>query len=202
MIIQPIVEGHGEVGAVPELLRRLIAKSGNPAIEVAKPIRAHRGDLICEERLSRRLQVARAKRPDGILIMLDGDDDCPATLAGQIRDWATASANPIPCEVVIAHREYEAWFLGAIESLRGMRGVSHDAVSELQPEAFRDAKGRLESKMVSGQYVETADQVALTSSFDMGAAYRSCRSFRRFVRAFEILATGGGAMLTDWPPHW
>jgi Domain of unknown function (DUF4276) len=204
MIIQPIVEGHGEVEAVPELLRRFAAEAGNVPIKVATSIRAHRADLVNERKLHRLLQIARSREPDAILILLDGDEDCPATLAPQICGWARAFAHPILCEVVVAHREYEAWFLGSVESLRGLRGIVDSATSEATPEEIRDAKWRLESKMLSGRsYVERADQVALTSTFDLEMAYKSCRSFRRMVRAFGILTNAVGIALPEWPPrHW
>jgi hypothetical protein len=55
--------------------------------------------------------------------------------------------------------------------------------------------------MVGGRsYSETADQPALTQLFDMETAYRRCRSFRRLVRAFGILATAAGGNLPLWPP--
>jgi hypothetical protein len=204
MIIQVIVEGYGEVEAVPQLLRRLVAEAGYPVIKIASPIRAHRGDLVSERKLDRIIQLARVKNPDVILILLDGDDDCPGALAQRVCGWARTFANPIPCEVVVAQREYEAWFLGAIESLRGVRGIAEAADSETAPEAPRDAKRKLESKMLAGRsYVERADQAALTSAFNMQMAYKSCRSFRRMVKVFGMLVAAGGTLLTDWPPrHW
>jgi Domain of unknown function (DUF4276) len=202
MTIQPIVEGHGEVDAVPELLRRLVAQAGYPDIQILRAIRSHRADLVRQVSLDRVIQVARTRNPDAILILLDGDDDpCPGTLAQQLNAWAKVSAAPIQCEVVVAHREYEAWFLGAMESLRGKRGVSDDAESDVMPETPRDAKGRLSSKMVAGRfYVETSDQVALTSLFEMQSAYRASRSFRKMVNVFGGLAAAGGVVLPIWPP--
>ena len=202
MTIQPIVEGHGEVDAVPELLRRLVAEAAYPDITILKAIRSHRGDLVRETSLDRVIQVARSKNPDAILILLDCDDDpCPGELAQRLRAWARAFSAPIECEVVVAQREYEAWFLGSIESLRGRRGIANDAESEPTPEMPRDAKGALELKMSSGRfYVERTDQVAFTAVFEMGSAFRACRSFRKLVRTFETLAGACGITLAAWPP--
>ena len=136
-----------------------------------------------------------------ILILFDGDDDCPMKLAPMVEAWARDEAGRVPCAVVIAHREYEAWFIAAIESLRGRRGILGDALSHPDPEAPRDAKGKLEERMEAGlSYSETLDQAALTALFDMASAYRACRSFRRMVRAFGLLVTGIGIELTAWPP--
>jgi Domain of unknown function (DUF4276) len=119
----------------------------------------------------------------------------------RIQEWAQAEARQVPCAVVIAHREYEAWFLGALESLRGLRGVRSDAVPPPLPEGIRDAKGKFEEFMTApGQYSETVDQAALTARFDLAAAHRRCRSFRRLVKAFGSLLEVGGAALPPWPP--
>jgi hypothetical protein len=205
MKIQPIVEGHGEVDAVPVLLRRLIEEAAFPDITILRTIRQHRSDLVRQLSLDRAIQLARTKDPDAILVLLDGDDDpCPGELATQLNQWAKASAHPIPCEVVIAHREFEAWFLASMESLRGKRGISDHAESHPKPEEPRDAKGKVTQQMVEGRsYVETADQVALTSAFEMQSAYRSCRSFRKMVKVFGILVAACGIGLPPWPPaNW
>ena len=193
MTVQPIVEGHGELSAVPELLRRL---------EVGKPIRAHRSYLVQKTSLERYISLARMREANAVLILLDGDDDCPLELAPTLQAWAKAAASPLAFEVVFATREYEAWFLGAIESLRGHRGMAHDSRSEEKPEDHRDAKRALQDKMVAGRfYVETSDQVALTAAFDMRSAYQSCRSFRHMVKAFGALATACQTAISSWPPE-
>src|SRR3989442_10180483 len=115
MTVQPIVEGHGELSAVPELLRRLVAEAGYPGIEVGKLIRAHRSYLVQKTSLERYISLARMREVNAVLILLDGDDDCPLELAPTLQAWAKAAASPLACEVVFATREYEAWFLGAIE---------------------------------------------------------------------------------------
>jgi len=202
MRIQPIVEGHGEVTAVPVLLRRLRDEAGAYGFEINQAIRRHRSDFLTEESMRTAVRLALVQdQCRAILILFDGDDDCPGTLAPTVEAWAQDEAGPVPCAVVIAHREYEAWFIAAIESLRGRRGILDDAVSHPDPETPRDAKGNLEDRMRPGlSYAETADQAALTALFDMSAAYARCRSFRRMVRAFELLVTGIGIELTAWPP--
>jgi len=53
MNIQPIVEGHGEVGAVPELIRRLRNEAQAYALDVNQPIRKRRPELVDESQLRR-----------------------------------------------------------------------------------------------------------------------------------------------------
>ncbi len=202
MRIQPIVEGHGEVTALPVLLRRFRDEAGAYGFEINQAIRRHRTDFLTEEAMRTAVRLALVQDDcRAILILFDGDDDCPRTLAPTVEAWAQDEAGLVPCAVVIAHREYEAWFLAAIESLRGRRGIRANAESHPDPEAPRDAKGKLEERMEAGlSYSQTLDQVALTALFDMAPAYRACRSFRRMVRAFELLVTGIGIELTAWPP--
>ncbi len=203
MIIQTLVEGEGEEVAVPILLRRFREVSGAFFVDFGRPIRRHRSELVNEGPLRRAVQVAlRQERGcDGILVLFDADKDCPKELALQVQAWARAEAGRTPCEIVIAHHEYEAWFLGALESLRDRRDIRADAVSPADPESPRGAKEKLQASMLR-PYSETLDQPALTALFDLAAAYRSCRSFRRMVHAFGRLAAATGAEIGQWPPSW
>jgi hypothetical protein len=201
--IQPIVEGHGEVSAVPVLLRRLVEESGAYAVRIGKPIRRNRPDLILEQPLHNAVRLALLQPDcDAILVLLDGHEDCPKELAPTLEAWARSEARGKPCAVVMAHHEYEAWFLASIESLRGHRGIRHDAVSHPAPEEPQGAKERLEERMVPGSsYSESTDQAGLSARFDMARAYTRCRSFRRMVKVFGLLAEGAGVHLQEWPPH-
>ena len=42
---------------------------------------------------------------------------------------------------IIAHREYESWFLAAAESVAGKRNLRADLLSPVDPKRIRDAKG-------------------------------------------------------------
>lgn len=202
MNIQPIVEGHGEVQAVPALLRRLCIEVGAVHVGVNRPLRRNRSQLLQESGVRQVVQLARLQKECGaILVLFDGDDDCPANVGPLVRRWAITEAREIPCEVVIAHREYEAWFLAAIESLRGRRGIRNDTPLHLHPEEPRNAKQEIRIRMDPGRsYLETADQPALSAMFDLGAAHQASRSFRKLTKAFGTLVQGLGHPLAGWPP--
>ena len=92
-------------------------------------------------------------------------------------------ALPLLLYLALARREYEAWFLAAIESLRGKRRIRPDAAYAADPEAIRDAKGTLSRFMPARTpYRETTDQPALSAQFDLGLAYQRASSFRKLVR--------------------
>lgn len=202
MIIQPIVEGHGDVQAVPLLLRRLRDEAAAWGLEVGRPHRRTRGEIGRRDTLQRAVQVAALEANcAGILILCDADDDCPKEAAPRLQAWAEEVSGGVPCRVVLANREYEAWFLASIEELRGIRSVAPDATSHPEPEQPRDAKGELERRMEAGAtYSETVDQANLTAHFDLRKAYQRCRSFRRLVTAFGALADAAGVTRQALPP--
>jgi hypothetical protein len=202
MKIQLIVEGHGEVEAVPVLLRRLLAQAGVYDIEVGRPIRRHASDLNRKDRFQAAVQVAMQQEGcGGVLILFDYEDGCPKTKAAELATWAAEVSGSVPCSVVLAYREYETWFLAALESLRGQCGIGAQAETPADPETRRNAKGALEEWMPRERfYAETVDQVRLTHFFDLAAAYRRSRSFRRMVSAFGQQVRALGGALGEWPP--
>ena len=98
MKIQPIVEGHGDVAALPILLRRLVNEAEIWAADIGRPIRRPRSRLVKEEEIQRAVRLALLQPDCGaVLILFDGDDDCPADVGPTLQAWATAAANGIPC---------------------------------------------------------------------------------------------------------
>ncbi len=190
-MILPIVEGHGEVTAVPILIRRIVAQyAPDVYVPVGQPIREKRTRLIQQGGVERTVELAaRQTTPaDGILILLDADDDCPRELAEQLLSRAQAARPDRAIRVVAANREYEAWFLAAARSLRGDRGLAADLEPPADPESIRGAKEWLESRATQEfSYKATIDQPALTARFDLEQAH-AARSFRKFVKDVLALA--------------
>ena len=116
MKIQPIVEGFGEVEAFPVLLRRLVQQAQAWDVGVGRPIRRPRNKLVKAGGVMQAVRLA-VQQPEcgAVLVLVDGESDCPAELGTRAQRWATAAADR-PCCVVLAHREYEAWFLASIEA--------------------------------------------------------------------------------------
>jgi len=189
VILQPIVEGHGEVHAVPTLLHRVCSALGAPAVVVKPPIRMHRSQLVIKNGLEGSIRMARLRRDlGGIVVILDADDDCPKEAAPRLSGWAKAAAAPIACEVVLANREFEAWFLGGLEGLRRARWIRPDAVLPADPESVRDAKGAFDGLLDLGRtYLPTVDQKRLAGLFDLERAADRCRSFRRLKSALRSI---------------
>ncbi len=181
--IIPIVEGHGELQAVPVLLRKLLYEHHKLyEVEVDKPIRRHRYDLATPEQLVRWVKAARhTPGCSAIVVIFDEDDDCTRELAPRLVEHARVAADGLPVYVVLAVREYESWLLASLESLKGQAGIVPDpACPENGPESVRDAKGWVSRNLASGRtYAPTVDQARLTAHLDPVLAYANSRSFRK-----------------------
>jgi hypothetical protein len=96
--IIPIVEGHGEVAAVPILLRRIAEALEVQGIQVGRPIRCQRQKLMKPGELERAVELAALKcGSDGrLLLLIDGDKDCPAELGPELLARARIVRNDIP----------------------------------------------------------------------------------------------------------
>ncbi|MFO1271981.1 MAG: DUF4276 family protein [Rubrivivax sp.] len=189
MRIVAIVEGDGEVAALPLLLRR-IANWRTPEIfpDVPAPIRVRRDRFINrEDEFRRHLLLAAAKAGDDgwVLILLDADDDCAFQASQQLLARAHEVIPHRRVSVVMAVREYEAWFIAASASLNGQRGLVVEPGDVAKAEEPRDAKGWLKQRMPGRSYGETTDQPAFTAAMDLAEAHERSRSFRKLCSEWD-----------------
>jgi len=172
------------------LVRRIIEDMGLPAVDVARPWRVPRYKVVRPNELERAVQQCLRRTGAGaVLVILDADDDCPATLGPQLLSRCS-DATEVPTAVVLAMRELECWFLGAKESLRGTRGIRGDAVSLADAEQVRGAKERLTENMSGHTYIAMDDQPALAARMDIEQARRNCPSFGKLMRDVCALLSG------------
>lgn len=183
-----IVEGDGEVGAVPVLLRRIGEWRSGQYVEVPAPIRVRRDRFLNKEEEFRRflLLAAQKCRDDGwILILLDADDDCPATRGAEILERARRTIPHRRVSVVLANREFESWFVAAATALVERGKLSGQTGMRTDAESIRNAKGWIKERMVSGSYSEVIDQPALTAALDLPLAHVNSRSFRKLCAEWD-----------------
>jgi len=180
MNIGVIVEGHGETSAVPILIRRILGEQRpGLVVQVPPPLRLSRGKITKPSELSRAVELMARKAGEGspILIFIDADDDCPAELGPQLLAVARSSRSDREIGVVVAQREFEAWYLASASSLRGIGGLPDDLDAPPNHDQIRDAKGWLAQRMPSG-YAPTVDQPKFAARFSLDQA-RANRSFLR-----------------------
>ncbi len=177
--VAAIVEGHGDVEAVPILIRRISQRLDPPVfVDVDPVLRVPASSLRKAGEIERQVERAARKmeQKGGILILIDCDWDggCPAQEGPALVSRARGARSDIPISVVLAKKEYEAWFIAAAESLRGKRGLPQDFSCDRAPEDIRGAKEWLSDHMPVGRpYSETLDQPKLTAVFDLDLARRA-----------------------------
>jgi hypothetical protein len=208
-MIKPIVEGHGEVDAVPVLLRKIAGECfdiWDPPI--LRPGRYPAGRLIrkdgdqwvpgpdCEKAGGH----ARNEGATAILALLDLDDDCAKEVSNFVAPVISNATGIHPSGLVFASREYEAWFLASAETM-----AENTPAFPEDPESVRDAKGHLERHLrLEYPYVERTDQPAYSSRIDPHIAFARSRSFRKLVKEFRHLLIACGRNPSNWPidpPH-
>jgi len=135
-VIVPIVEGHGEVQAVPILIQRWLQHRRfhlNFSLDVKGPVRfSGKGALKVAHNADDELGVehyigyALLRRPDAIIVVLDADDDAPASLGPVLLHRARAS---VPSDFPILclgwpdrSRDVSPYFLGHPDRI-GPKGV-------------------------------------------------------------------------------
>ncbi|MFN8633673.1 MAG: DUF4276 family protein [Chloroflexota bacterium] len=195
MEIGCIIEGDGEEDALPILLRRVIQEIDPTLyVHIRRPFRRPKGQLKKQLFLSQAvtLLARQLTPPRALLILLDADDDCPAEIGPQLLGWAQAARRDIPMAVVMATREYEAWFLAAAESLRGHRGLPGDLMPPTDSETVSGAKEWLRRHMSPNDlYSPVVHQASFSQVMSLEQARRSpsfdklCRDVRRLVEALR-----------------
>lgn len=199
--IIPIVEGEGEEKAVPCLLRRWLRhRNLDRFFEVPEfAINAKGcGRLKAPYNNQRHIGIehyiyaALRKHPDAIIVIIDADDECrnrrPENgLGPELLARAREVAPHLPIAVVVANREYEAWFLASLTSIRSAGLLQTRLPDPLIPEAPRDCKGLI-TQLMGCQYEETVHQLKLTTklTFSPRMKHRS-PSYGKLLRDLERL---------------
>jgi len=171
-----VVEGHGDAQAALNLVTRLWTDLALAPFHWAEPMRGK--NLHQERGLQKACEMLRAKRDaNAVLILRDEDDGCPKDLAPLAAAWVRSLRLPFPSAVVLAHREFEAFFLPCISRMAGQKlqgpggvereGLAVSACFSGNPEAVRGVKEWLSRQMPPGRaYKPTVDQLPLTRLID------------------------------------
>ncbi|MCC6527288.1 MAG: DUF4276 family protein [Polyangiaceae bacterium] len=175
-----VVEGHGEVEAVPALCSRIrdFLEAWTWFVD-PDPVRQPRSRLVDQgvpsprrpapgDGLRRAVELA-AVRADAVLVLCDADDDCPAVWGPSATAVVTARCSGGAVMVV---REYEAWLLHSKIGATDARGRPVDSI--------RDARGALRS-LIPG-YKSTTHQAHLTRRIPIEGLRASSASFDKLVR--------------------
>jgi hypothetical protein len=205
---QLIVEGHGETEAARNLVTRLWPDLELPYTIWATPKRGKA--LHTKPGVLTACELLRSERDCSFALLLrDEDDGCPATAGPETAGWVESAALPFPVAVVLAHREYEAWFLPCVHLMAG-RDIRPDVPGvrivpgtkfEGDPESIRGVKEWLSAHYPRGKaYKPTLDQSPLTRMLDFPTLRASgARSFGTLERALRFLAMPGNQRVYPSP---
>jgi hypothetical protein len=188
--IIPIVEGDGEIDAVPNLLTRILHEQECYHFQVHQPaLNASGGDNIKKPGgVEKFVRLAMLKNDcAGILVLLDSDGEfCPIEKAKELTERVRMIGTTCPVAVVIAHCEYEAWFLASIETVCAHEHLPNELIYNRDCEATRGAKKWFTDQMQGSRiYKETLHQLEFTRLLDVEKTRSNSRSFRRFCHAVE-----------------
>ena len=191
--IVPIVEGKGEVTALPKLLYRLLKENQCTTIHVGRLQNAGGcGNLKKPGGLEKFLRNAMIQADcSAILILMDADGACPEILAQDFASRVRTAGTPFPTVIVIANSAYEAWFLASLETIAGQAlpggaALPADLKFTGDIEAKRSPGDWLKGHLPAGYtYNKGEDQSAFTQMIDIELAKANSRSFRRLCHAVE-----------------
>ena len=166
-----IVEGHGEVEALPILLRRLQTEIDRYC-DIQRPIRTNRSSLVKPDEFERYVRIAAeiAGSSGLILVLIDADSDKVCELGPQLTKRAQQARPDRRVLISLAQREFEHWLVAASESRR--------------PDFESIENGK---RLLPADYSATTHQARLTATFDLDLARQHSHSFRRFCQRFHEL---------------
>jgi hypothetical protein len=187
MRILPIVEGPGDVEAVPVLVRNTLSRNELHEIKVLTPHR--RGDIY---RVRRNLvsDYRQALTEEAaILWTFDCDDGCAMEVANELRDALSEEQQPFPLRFALFVREFEGLFLAEQAAASQRLEIKEGAIFPEDPEAIRAAKAWLSERMPRGKaYKPTVHQAAITARLNLDVLSATSRSYRHFEKAVLELA--------------
>jgi hypothetical protein len=212
--IAPIVEGQTEVSCVERLLHRIWDEflTRPERLQVLPPARGSRPALVhpsggplsvkigdaCTS-LARRLH----HDPSGrglLLLLLDAENDCPATLAPRLLGTA-AGAVPVgtPIACVLAKRMLENWIVAGASTLAGMHDLptslpSRDRFEERNGAAWLEVQLRKRDRR--RKYKKKVDAAEFVRAMSLPECRANSPSFDKLCRDLEAFfpgpAAGGG----------
>ena len=199
LVVAPIVEGQGDVEALPLLLRRIsTAFCPGASIEVFKPIRQPASSLVKadDDCLKNAVELAAGKLAGNrhatatkmILILIDADGRCAAQLGPELKRRAQEYASHLDIASVIAVDEFETWFVACAESLTKYLDISPNEEIPKYPEKTRLKTKWIEDHFRGVRYNKPADQPKFCAAMDLTLCHKRSPSFRKLCREIERMA--------------
>ncbi len=204
-----LVEGHGEVSAVQNLLTR-ISTDFECFFPWSTPLywpNLHQWETD-KGGVRKGADFIRGKADvGGLLILRDEDDGCPRELAPKIAGFLQDMNLPFPVAYVLLHPEYEVLFLPCLERMAGefpdgRPGLMPDTYWDRESwEARRGVKEWLSKNFPPGRgYKPAMDQLIMTRKIDLPALREAnVPCFESLERAVRLLCENIGCPRHVYP---
>lgn len=175
-----IVEGPGDFGATPRLLRGYLHSIGMYQDMLGEPLAANGlGNLTVAGGIEKFVNIAQY-RPGcaGILVIVDADRECPVSVGQGL--LARVSDSRVPVVICVADRNFEDWLYASLESF--------DLPGSPVFVAGEHGGAALHQLLPSG-YRKTVDQPRLAARIDYGlVSGRNDSLDRLFTKVAELAA--------------
>jgi hypothetical protein len=176
-----VVEGPGDVVALPVLLRAHLVLMGDYRNLLAKPVSCNgRDKALMPNGIEGKVATAAA-RPGcrGVLVVLDADRDLPCVLGPQILSRAD-KVSPVPVVVALAAPTFEEWLVASAATL-GLEGLIYPT--------DRDPVNAIKAALQPAKYVKPTWQPRLAARVDINLARSRSASLARLLDRFDGLRT-------------
>lgn len=179
-----VVEGDGEVAALPILVRRHLHENRQLYdVEVAKPKNSKgRGNLDAPGGVERYTQ--HAALPDGVcgvLVLCDSDDDLACEFGPTMQERASGAVPTKPVVATLAVAEFENWIVASSETVGGEPLPDDVDCENLNAESI------IRSWRFPRSYVKPLHQPGYAQNLDFELVRNRCPSFARLLRCLDEL---------------
>jgi hypothetical protein len=192
-----IVEGAGDIRAVPRLIRETLHQHCifdlSPAPRPKSNVEIRK--LARPGEFERYVEYGARDDGDSVLFALDCEDFCPLEVCKAFTARIEAMRIQKKVGIVLFRSEFETLFLHCIDEIKA-RFEEYRWLPNLAPltgdiEAIRDAKGSISRMMSSDRaYKETRDQEKFITGLDFTKLREKSRSFRHFEKTLLWLVNG------------
>jgi hypothetical protein len=181
-----IVEGHGDVKAVPLLIRNILKAKGIHDVELLPTQR--RGEYPSVAKDFDDYFLAAIKENAPILWVMDFDAkgcDCPYKAAQELLGRAAKLHPGWLIRIAFLVKEYEVLFLHDENATRHVfPDLAKGKPFPSSPEKIRDAKGWISERLPSGMaYKETVHQEKITAQLNLDLLRQKSKDFAHLERA-------------------
>ena len=177
-----VVEGAGDVGAIPVLLRSHLHARGEYRELLGKPVPVHgRENAVVAGGIEGYVATA-ASRPGcvAVLVVLDGEGDCVAALGPSLTTRGCSMTGK-PVVVSLADKDFEDWIHASIETME---------LGDLEFDGTKRGQSVVKSALKPKSYAKPTWQPRLAARIDLAlAVQRNASLLRTLTKLDELLTT-------------